>query len=86
MHILHISDILAYIQFSLAYFTVIELNQKKKLKKIKNCLLGATVLLVKIVSLEHCNAFVNPEESFQEGLFYMQITTNLLIHLRTFHE
>ncbi len=31
-------------------------------------------------------AFVNPEESFQEGPFYVQITRNLLIYLQIFHE
>ncbi len=30
--------------------------------------------------------FVNPEESFQEDLFYTQITQNLLIYLRKFLE
>ncbi len=31
-------------------------------------------------------AFVNPEESFREGPFYTQITQNLLLYLRMFHE
>ncbi len=31
-------------------------------------------------------AFVNPEESFREGLFYAQITQNLFLYLRMFHE
>ncbi len=31
-------------------------------------------------------AFVNPEESFREDLFYTQITQNLLIYLRKFIE
>ncbi len=30
--------------------------------------------------------FVNPEDSFREGLFYAQITPNLLIYLCKFHE
>lgn len=31
-------------------------------------------------------AFVNPEESFQDGQFYLQITLNVLICLRKFCE
>lgn len=31
-------------------------------------------------------AFVNPEESFQKGLLYVQITQNLLTYLRKIHE
>jgi hypothetical protein len=31
-------------------------------------------------------AFVNPELSFWEGPFYAQITPNLLLYLRKFHE
>ncbi len=31
-------------------------------------------------------AFVNEEESFREGPFYAQITPNLLLYLRMFHE
>ncbi len=31
-------------------------------------------------------AFVNLEESFWEGLFYMEITNNLLIYLQMLHE
>ncbi len=31
-------------------------------------------------------AFVNPEESFREDLFYTQITQNLLIYLLKFLE
>ncbi len=31
-------------------------------------------------------AFVDPEESFWEGLFYAQITLNLLLYLQLFHE
>lgn len=30
--------------------------------------------------------FVNPEDSFREGLFYVQITQNLLLYLRMFHK
>ncbi len=29
---------------------------------------------------------MNPEESFREGLFYLQITQNWLLYLRMFHE
>ncbi len=31
-------------------------------------------------------AFVNPEEGFREGPFYTQITQNVLLYLRMFHE
>ncbi len=31
-------------------------------------------------------AFFNLEESFREGLFYMQITQNVLLYLHNFHE
>ncbi len=34
------------------------------------------------IKLEVYKAFVNPEESFREGLFYTQISLNLLIYLR----
>ncbi len=38
------------------------------------------------IKSEVYEAFVNPEESFWEGLFYKQITLNLLTYLLKFHE
>ncbi len=38
------------------------------------------------IESEVYEAFVNPEESFREGPFYAQITQNLLLYLRMFHE
>ncbi len=38
------------------------------------------------IKSEVYEAFVNPEDSFREGPFYTQITQNLLLYLRMFHE
>ncbi len=38
------------------------------------------------IKSEVYQAFVNPEESFQEGPFYARITQNVLLYLRMFHE
>ncbi len=41
---------------------------------------------LEFINIHIYEAFVNLEESFREGLFYAQITQNLLIYLRKFHE
>ncbi len=38
------------------------------------------------IKSEVYEAFVNPGESFREDPFYAQITQNLLLYLRMFHE
>ncbi len=38
------------------------------------------------ITLDVYEAFVNLEESFQEGQFYAQITQNLLLYLQMFYE
>ncbi len=43
-------------------------------------------ILMLTIKLDVYEAFVNPEESFCEGLFCAQITLNVLLYLQMFHE